>query len=89
MGAMRWASAVGAQEHGWGSPAMHEHEAELIDYLRVLWRQKWVILITVAAAVAAAWGATRTIAPTYRTETSLLLLPPCRPSSAPKRSAAG
>lgn len=37
---------------------MHEHEAELIDYLRVLWRQKWVILITVAAAVAAAWGAT-------------------------------
>jgi uncharacterized protein involved in exopolysaccharide biosynthesis len=55
---------------------MHEHEAELIDYLRILWRQKWVILVTVAVAVAAAWGATRTIAPTYRTETSLLLLPP-------------
>jgi len=55
---------------------MDDREVELIDYLRALWRQKWVILVTVAAAVAAAWGASRAITPTYRTETSLLLLPP-------------
>jgi len=55
---------------------MDEREVELIDYLRVLWRQKWVIIITVVAAVVAAWGTSRAISPVYRTETSLLLLPP-------------
>jgi len=55
---------------------MDEREVELIDYLRVLWRQKWVIVVTFAAAVAAAYSVSRAIAPTYSTETSLLLLPP-------------
>lgn len=55
---------------------MNDREIELIDYLRVLWRQKWIIAVTFLAAVAAAWGASEVIAPTYQTETSLLLLPP-------------
>ncbi len=55
---------------------MDEREVELIDYLRVLWRQKWVIVVTLAAAIVAAWGASRAIPPTYQTKTSLLLLPP-------------
>jgi len=50
-------------------------DVELIDYLRVLWRQKWVIVITFVAAVAAAWGASRNITPTYRSDASMLLLP--------------
>ena len=53
-----------------------EHEVELIDYLRVLWRQKWVIAVTFLVAVAAAYGASRAMSPTYQTKTSLLLLPP-------------
>jgi len=55
---------------------MNGRDVELIDYLRVLWRQKWVIAATLIAAVVAAWGASRAAAPTYQTETSLLLLPP-------------
>ena len=54
---------------------MDGRDVELIDYLRVLWRQKWVITATLITAVVAAWGASRAIAPTYQTETSLLLLP--------------
>ena len=54
---------------------MDGRDVELIDYLRVLWRQKWVIIATLIAAIVAAWGASRAIAPTYQTETSLLLLP--------------
>ncbi len=54
---------------------MEEREVELIDYIQVLWRQKWVIIVTFVAAVAAAYGMSRAIAPTYETRTSLLLLP--------------
>ena len=55
---------------------MKEHEIELIDYLRVLWRQKWVIAATLITAVAVSWGASQATTPTYQTRTSLLLLPP-------------
>jgi len=55
---------------------MDEPTVELIDYLRVIWRQKWIILITFAAAIVAAWSAGQAITPSYRTQTSLLLLPP-------------
>jgi len=55
---------------------MDEPQVELIDYLRVLWRQKWIILVTLAAAIIAAWSAGRAITSTYQTQTSLLLLPP-------------
>jgi len=55
---------------------MAEREIELIDLLRIIGRQKWIILVTFLAAVLAAWGGSRVVSPTYRTETSLLLLPP-------------
>ena len=49
---------------------------ELIDYLRVLWRQKWVIALTFLAAVVTVWFLSDLPDPTYRVSTSLLLLPP-------------
>jgi len=55
---------------------MEEREVQLIDYLRVVWRQKWVILVTFLAAIVAAWGGSQVVVPVYKTETSLLLLPP-------------
>jgi capsular polysaccharide biosynthesis protein len=54
---------------------MEDHETELIDYLRVLWRQKWVIAATLITAVVVAWAALRAISPTYQSEASLVLLP--------------
>ena len=54
---------------------MDRREAEFIDYLRVIWRQKWIIIATFATAVIAAWLAAQAIGPTYQTEASLLLLP--------------
>ncbi len=54
---------------------MNEREIELVDYLRVLWRQKWIIVVTFVTAVIAAWLAAQAIRPTYRAEASLLLLP--------------
>jgi succinoglycan biosynthesis transport protein ExoP len=55
---------------------MDEREVELIDYLRIIWRQKWVIAVTLIVAVLTAWGVSQAIPPTYETQTSLLLLPP-------------
>lgn len=55
---------------------MEEREAELIDYLRVLWRRKAIIIIAFLAAVASAWIASSTLPKTYSAKTSLLLLPP-------------
>ncbi len=49
---------------------------ELIDYLRVLWRQKWIIALTFLAAVVTVWFLSDITDPTYRVSTSLLLLPP-------------
>ena len=54
---------------------MDDREIELIDYLRVLWRQKWVVLATVVVAAVVAWAASRVVTPTYETEISLLVLP--------------
>ncbi len=54
---------------------MHDREIELIDYIRVLWRQKWIVLATVIAALIAAWSASQ-LAETYQISVSLLILPP-------------
>lgn len=39
---------------------MEEYDVELIDYLRVIWRGKWIILtclvVAVAASVAVMWA---------------------------------
>jgi len=55
---------------------MDESTVELIDYLRVPWRQKWVIIVTFVAAIVAARSVGQAVSPTYQVETSLLLLPP-------------
>lgn len=49
---------------------------ELIDYLRVLWRQKWIIALTVLTAVVTVWFLSDIPEPKYRISASLLLLPP-------------
>jgi len=54
---------------------MEDNQAELIGYLRILWRQKWVLIATFVAAVVTAGGVSWVMAPTYRVETTLLLLP--------------
>jgi len=55
---------------------VEDHDIELIDYLRVLWRQKWIIIVTFVAAVLAAFFASSMLPSTYQVRTSLLLLPP-------------
>ena len=49
---------------------------ELIDYLRVLWRQKWIIGLTFLTAVVTVWFLSDIPDPQYRISSSLLLLPP-------------
>ncbi len=49
---------------------------ELIHYLRVLWRQKWIIALTFLTAVVTVWLLSDIPDPLYRTSSSLLLLPP-------------
>ena len=49
---------------------------ELIVYLRVLWRQKWIIALTFLAAVITVWVLSDIPDPKYRVSASLLLLPP-------------
>ena len=59
---------------------MEERDAgdaiELIDYLRVLWRQKWIIALTFLTAVVTVWFLSDIPEPKYRISASLLLLPP-------------
>jgi uncharacterized protein involved in exopolysaccharide biosynthesis len=55
---------------------MEDREVELIDYLRVLWRQRIVIAVAFLAAVLAAWFINTRLPETYSAKTSLLLLPP-------------
>ena len=49
---------------------------ELIHYLRVLWRQKWIIGLTFLTAVVTVWFLSDIPDPQYRISSSLLLLPP-------------
>jgi len=55
---------------------MEDREVELIDYLRVLWRQRAIIAVAFLAAVLAAWFINTRLPETYSAKTSLLLLPP-------------
>ena len=54
---------------------MRDREIELIDYIGVLWRQKWIVVATVLAAMIAAWSASQ-FAETYQVELSFLVLSP-------------
>ena len=55
---------------------MEDREVELIDYLRVLWRQRAIIAVAFLAAILAAWFIDTRLPETYSAKTSLLLLPP-------------
>ncbi|MFH1609923.1 MAG: Wzz/FepE/Etk N-terminal domain-containing protein [Candidatus Bipolaricaulota bacterium] len=55
---------------------MEEHEVDLRDYIRVLWRQKWVVIATFAAAVITALAISYAMPKQYQAETSLLISPP-------------
>lgn len=58
---------------------MEEYDVELIDYLRVIWKGKWIILtclvVAVAASVAVTWTrpARYAVTVSYRLDDSLLL----------------
>ena len=51
-------------------------EVDLREYLRVLWQEKWVVIVTFIAAVAAALGVSHSLPKKYQTEIGLLILPP-------------
>ncbi|MFO8034364.1 MAG: hypothetical protein R6U88_04265 [Candidatus Bipolaricaulota bacterium] len=55
---------------------MDEYEVNLADYLVVLWRKKWVVLVTFLVAVGAGIGLSMRQDDQYRVETALLILPP-------------
>lgn len=55
---------------------MEEYEVDLRDYLRVLWQEKWVVLVTFASAVVTALVISTSLPKQYEVETSLLILPP-------------
>jgi len=55
---------------------MEEYEVELMDYLRVMWKRKWIIIITFVVAILSAYFASTALPKTYQVKTSLLLLPP-------------
>ena len=55
---------------------MDDYEVNLRDYFHVLWKQKWIVIVTFLVAVATALGISYSLPKTYQTETSLLILPP-------------
>ena len=55
---------------------MEEHEVDLRDYVRVLWKEKWIVIVTFLVAVGTALGISYSLPKHYRTETALLILPP-------------
>lgn len=55
---------------------MEEYEVSLIDYLRILWKQKWVVLATFLTAIAIALGVSYTQPKQYQTSVTLFLRPP-------------
>ena len=55
---------------------MEEYEVDLRDYIRVLWREKWIVIVTFFVAVGTALGISYILPKQYQTETALLILPP-------------
>ncbi|HEU68563.1 MAG TPA: hypothetical protein ENN53_05040 [Candidatus Acetothermia bacterium] len=55
---------------------MDEHEVDLREYFLILWKEKWVVIVTFVAAVAAALIVVYRLPAQYQVETSLLILPP-------------
>lgn len=55
---------------------MEEYEVDLRDYFRVLWKGKWIVIVTFLVSVGTALAISYSLPKQYRTETSLLILPP-------------
>jgi len=53
-----------------------EYEVNLTDYLAVLWKQKWVVIITFLVAVITAIAISYSLPRQYQVETALLIFPP-------------
>ncbi|MBC7098393.1 hypothetical protein H5T52_04665 [Candidatus Bipolaricaulota bacterium] len=55
---------------------MEEYEVDLRDYVRILWKEKWIVIVTFLVAVGTALAISYGLPKQYRTETALLILPP-------------
>lgn len=55
---------------------MEEYEVNLGDYIRILWKEKWVVILTFLAAVGVALGISFATPRQYQVQTALLILPP-------------
>jgi uncharacterized protein involved in exopolysaccharide biosynthesis len=55
---------------------MEEYEVDLRDYFHVLWKQKWIVIVTFVVAVVTALGISYSLPKVYETRTSLLIQPP-------------
>lgn len=53
----------------------YEYEVDLRDYIEVIWREKWLILLIFLVAAGVAYGFSKTEPSQYETETTLLVTP--------------
>lgn len=54
----------------------YEYEVDLRDYIKVIWEQKWLIVLIFIIAVGAALAFSLSSTPTYRTRASLIITSP-------------
>jgi len=55
---------------------VEEYEVSLADYIRILWKEKWVVIITFVVAVGTALIISFSQPRQYQVQTALLILPP-------------
>ena len=55
---------------------MEEYEVSLADYIRILWKEKWVVLATFLVAIVAALAISYAQPKQYQTSVTLFLRPP-------------
>lgn len=55
---------------------MEEYEINLVDYIRILWEKKWIVILTFVAAIALALVISSVTPRQYQVQTALLILPP-------------
>ena len=72
------AGAAGNGQGGWGPVAaageVLDDEIDLRQYLRVLWKRRWVVVGVTLAAAASAYALTRAATPVYEASTTLLIV---------------
>jgi uncharacterized protein involved in exopolysaccharide biosynthesis len=55
---------------------MEEYEVSVGDLFAVLWKEKWIVIVTFGVAVAAALAISYSLPKRYQVETALLIFPP-------------